>query len=93
MKIALAQLNPTVGDLDGNSKLIREAVLSAKDSGAELVICSELIICGYPPKDLLLREGFTTHCDQAVERLASQIPNDIGVLVGHPTHKNTPDSR
>lgn len=94
MKIALAQLNPTVGDLSGNSRLVLDAVAHAKKSlGAELVVCSELVICGYPPKDLLLREGFAAACDRAVDKLAGEVDPLIGVLVGHPTHRGVPDGR
>ncbi len=93
MKIALAQLNPTVGDLAGNSQLILEATERAVSLGAELVVCSELVICGYPPKDLLLREGFACACDQAVKALAASIPKNVGVIVGHATHWNVPANR
>lgn len=91
MKIALAQLNPTVGDLTGNARLVREAVDCAGPLGAKLVISSELVICGYPPRDLLLREGFVSACDRAVEKLAGEVDPKIGVLVGHPTHWNVPN--
>ncbi len=93
MKIALAQLNPTVGDLTGNARLVREAVERSRLLGTELVVCSELVICGYPPKDLLLREGFVAACDRAVEKLASDVDPGIGVLVGHPTRWSVPDGR
>ena len=93
MKIALAQLNPTVGDISGNSRLILEATERAVSLGADLVVCSELVISGYPPKDLLLREGFTAACDQAVMKLARQIPAGIGLIVGHPTLWNVPADR
>lgn len=93
MKIALAQLNPTVGDISGNSRLILEATERAMSLGADLVVCSELVISGYPPKDLLLREGFTAACDQAVLKLAKQIPAGIGLIIGHPTEWNVPADR
>ena len=93
MRIALAQLNPTVGDVTGNCRLILDAVQSAAAQGAELVICSELVVCGYPPKDLLLREGFAVACDRAVARLATQIPAGVGVLVGHPSVRDLPPDR
>ncbi|WP_397571449.1 NAD+ synthase [Schlesneria sp. T3-172] len=93
MKIALAQLNPTVGDITGNCRLIVEATERAVAMGADLVVCSELVISGYPPKDLLLREGFTAACDQAVEKLARQIPAGVGLIVGHPTEWNVPADR
>jgi len=85
MKIALAQLNPTVGDLSGNGELIREAVSRAVAAGADLVVTPELAISGYPPKDLLLRRGFVAACDDAVSQLARDIDPTIGVIVGHPT--------
>jgi NAD+ synthase (glutamine-hydrolysing) len=93
MKIALAQLNPTVGDVTGNCQLILESAKRAAAQNADLVVCSELVVCGYPPKDLLLREGFTAACDAAVKKLAQAIPNNIGVIVGHPTHWNVPAGR
>lgn len=93
MKIALAQLNPTVGDLRGNGERILEAVQKAEEAGADLIIFSELILCGYPPKDILLREGFVEACDQAVERLARQIKSNIGVILGHPSQQGLPEGR
>ncbi|WP_145448033.1 NAD+ synthase [Gimesia panareensis] len=93
MKIALAQLNPTVGDLRGNCQRILEAAQRAEQSGADLVLFPELIVCGYPPKDILLREGFIQACDRAVEQLAQEIPAGIGVIVGHPTGRDLPEGR
>ncbi len=85
MKIALAQRNPTVGDIPGNSQLVVDAARRAADEGAELLVTSEMIVCGYPPKDLLLRSGFVAACDAAVQEIASRIPRGLGVLVGHPS--------
>ena len=93
MKIALAQLNPIVGDLRGNSARILDAVHRAEQSGADLILFSELAICGYPPKDFLLREGFVTACDRVVDRLAREIKSDIGVILGHPTGRELPAGR
>jgi NAD+ synthase (glutamine-hydrolysing) len=93
MRIALAQLNPTVGDLAGNSALIEAAARRAFEDGAELLVCSELVICGYPPKDLLLRSGFVAACDKAVQDLAGKLPPELGVLVGHPTHRGITSGR
>lgn len=93
MKIALAQLNPTVGDIAGNCRLILQATERAVSLGADLVVCSELVVCGYPPKDLLLREGFAVACDRAVNLLAESLPKNVGVIVGHPTHWNVPAGR
>ena len=58
MKIALAQVNPTVGDLVANRKLVQESVARAVDAKADLVLLPELVLCGYPPMDLLRRDGF-----------------------------------
>jgi NAD+ synthase (glutamine-hydrolysing) len=93
MKIALAQLNPTVGDIAGNGRLVQEAAERAASLGADLMVCPELMVSGYPPKDLLLREGFATACDREVKRLATAIPAGLGVIIGHPTHWNVPANR
>jgi len=93
VKIALAQLNPTVGDLRGNCERILKVVHQAEQAGADLILFSELAICGYPPKDMLLREGFVDACDRAVERLARQIKSKIGVILGHPTGRDLPAGR
>jgi NAD+ synthase (glutamine-hydrolysing) len=85
MKIALAQLNPTVGDLQGNAAAVEALVRRAADSGADLVVASELVLSGYPPKDLLLRDGFVAACDRIVDQLARRLPHHIGVLIGHPS--------
>jgi NAD+ synthase (glutamine-hydrolysing) len=93
VKIALAQLNPTVGAIRSNADLVIDAVDRAVSRGARLVVTPELIISGYPPKDLLLRESFVAACDAMVEELAGRLPADVGLLVGHPTHRDVPDGR
>jgi NAD+ synthase (glutamine-hydrolysing) len=93
MRIALAQLNPTVGDLRGNCERIRAAAQRAVETRAELVVSSELVVCGYPPKDLLLRSDFVAACDRAVDALAASLPADLGVIVGHPTHRGLKEGR
>lgn len=93
MKLALAQLNPTVGDLQRNAELVLAAAREAAAGGAELLVTSELVISGYPPKDLLLRSGFVAACDRAVEELARQAPPELGILVGHPTHRGVSRGR
>ena len=83
MKIALAQINPTVGDFSGNLEKIVEASRRAADQGARLTVFSELVICGYPPADFLEKPSFLARCRQAVEQLAaatSSLPT--AVLVG-----------
>lgn len=84
MKIALAQLNPTVGDLAGNARKIIDAITNARDQGAELVVFSELIICGYPPRDLLLVEGFVDECAAMVKSIGENHTKDIAIIIGSP---------
>jgi len=84
VKIALAQLNLTLGDLAGNAAKIVGAAREALSGGATLLVTPELAICGYPPEDLLLREDFYRACDDAVERVAAQAPA-ITIVIGHPT--------
>ncbi len=93
MRIALAQLNPIVGDLEGNRQLVLAAARKAHEAQAQLLVTSELVISGYPPKDLLLREGFAKACDRAVESLARDLPHGLATLVGHPTTHDVPAGR
>ena len=58
LTIALAQLNPTVGDIDGNAGLVRAARARAAEMGADLLVASELVVPGYPPEDLVVRRSF-----------------------------------
>jgi NAD+ synthase (glutamine-hydrolysing) len=82
MKIAIAQLNPTIGDLSGNAKQILEAAQKASQEGVRLMLTPELSLCGYPPKDLLLKPDFVAAISQQLQELASQLPTQIAVLVG-----------
>ena len=82
VKIALAQLNPTVGDIAGNVRRILDAYGRAADEGADLVVTPELSILGYPPKDLLLKPRFVADCLAAVERLAGQVDRPA-LVVGY----------
>ena len=83
LKIAIAQLNVTVGDFAGNIARIVEFAERAQQQGADLLLTPELALCGYPPEDLLLRAEFCAACDRALDHLASRLPA-IDVLVGHP---------
>ncbi|HEX9726602.1 MAG TPA: NAD+ synthase [Vicinamibacteria bacterium] len=83
MRVAMAQINPTVGDLQGNLRLIREAIRRGEDANAQLVVLSELCISGYPPKDLLERSAFVRQCRQALEELAAGV-KDTAAFVGYP---------
>ncbi|MDH4235286.1 MAG: NAD+ synthase [Gallionella sp.] len=83
MKLAVAQINCTVGDLAGNAARILAYAEQAKQQGAQLMLTPELSLCGYPPEDLLLRDGFYQTCAQALDDLAGKI-SGIAVVVGHP---------
>jgi len=84
--VALAQLNATVGDLDGNSRRIIDAARNAYAQGARLVLTPELGLCGYPPEDLLMRPAFMQACAQALAETARALADLPGlfVVVGHP---------
>ena len=71
MKIALAQINPTVGDFTGNLEKIVTVSRRAADLGARLTVFSELAICGYPPADFLEKPSFLARCRSAVDELAA----------------------
>ena len=83
MRIALAQINPTVGDIDGNAALIRRDLAAARERGAELVVFPELAVVGYPPKDLLLKPAVIADCVAAVEALARECVG-IAAVIGYP---------
>lgn len=87
MKLAVAQLNFTVGDLAGNARLILDAAHAARADGAQLLITPELALTGYPPEDLLLRDDFLHASAHALADLASKIEG-IALLVGHPHKSN-----
>jgi NAD+ synthase len=84
--IALAQLNPTVGDLAGNAALVRSARDEARGRGADLVVCSELVLSGYPPEDLVLRPAFVERAAALLRELEreSAAPGTPGVVVTLP---------
>ena len=82
MKIAIAQLNPTIGDLSGNAQQILDAAQQAAAEGARLMLTPELSIAGYPPRDLLMRPGFVRDMAGAIARLAQTLPPELAVLVG-----------
>lgn len=84
MKVALAQLNLTVGDVKGNTDAIMRTIDEARDQGAELVVFSELAVCGYPPRDLLHVEGFVRECTQAAKMIGETHTKGIAVVLGTP---------
>ena len=83
LKIAIAQINATVGDLAGNAARVLDFAQRASALGADVLLTPELVICGYPPEDLLLREDFYAACEQQLEQLAAGV-GDMYVIVGHP---------
>jgi NAD+ synthase (glutamine-hydrolysing) len=83
MRLTLAQINPVVGDLDGNRELILSQLEAAKAQGADLVLFPELAVTGYPPEDLLLRPGFVRAAERCVETIAREARGTT-VLVGGP---------
>jgi NAD+ synthetase len=83
MRLAMAQINPTVGDLQGNLQLIRDAIRRGEEGGADLVVLPELCISGYPPKDLLERPFFVKECREALDELAGGV-RDTAALIGFP---------
>src|SRR6059058_6141652 len=83
MRLALAQINTTVGDLDGNRERILEAIGEASSAGADLVLLPELAVTGYPPEDLLLRPGFIRAAEESLHEIARETRGVIA-LVGFP---------
>lgn len=83
LRVALAQVNPIVGDLIGNSKLIAENVARAKKSGAHLVVFPEMIVTGYPVEDLALRPSFQIASRAKIDEIAKQISGDIVAVIGY----------
>ncbi len=85
LRIAVAQLNPIVGDVTGNLAMAREARAEASRHGADLVLFTELFIAGYPPEDLVLKPAFVAACERAVRELATDTSDGgPGVIIGTP---------
>jgi len=82
MKIAIAQLNPTIGDILGNSHLILEAAKKAEVEGANLLLTPELSLIGYPPRDLLLNPSFIAAAGAQLQQLAQALPPKLAVIAG-----------
>ena len=81
MKIALGQINPTVGDFSGNSAKIIQFALQARSAGAGLILFPELSVCGYPPRDLVERPSFVARNRESIEQIAAATPG-IAVICG-----------
>ena len=84
MKIALVQLNYTIGDFGLNSRKIISSIHKARELQADLVVFAELSVCGYPPRDFLGFEDFIDRCNEAVENIASECTG-IAAIIGVPT--------
>ena len=82
MKIAIAQLNPTIGDILGNSHLILEAAKKAEVEGANLLLTPELSLIGYPPRDLLMNPSFIAAAGAQLQQLAQALPPKLAVIAG-----------
>jgi NAD+ synthase (glutamine-hydrolysing) len=89
MKIAMAQQNYHVGNFEENTRKIIDAIRQAKQSGADLVVFSELSVCGYPPRDFLEFEDFIAQCYASVDRIREEA-DTIGVIVGSPARNTDP---
>jgi NAD+ synthase (glutamine-hydrolysing) len=72
LRVAICQINPTVGDLDGNVSLALAALAEAEEAGADVAVMPEMTITGYPPEDLLMKSGFVADCRRALEKFAAQ---------------------
>jgi NAD+ synthase (glutamine-hydrolysing) len=91
MRLALAQINPVVGDLPGNGALLLAACHQAHAAGADLVVAPELALWGYPPRDLLLLPALRQRQAEALDQLAAELPADLALLLG--VSEPAPDQR
>ena len=92
VRIGLAQMNPAVGDLEGNAARIREMTREAKRTGVQILAFPEFALCGYPPEDLLLKPRFLKDCEAALRRLAPSA-RGIVLLVGAPEAPERKDQK
>src|SRR6202795_1027614 len=94
MRIALAQVNPTVGDLSGNVDRITRAARDAAGSGAEVVVFPELSICGYPPRDLVEKPSFVERNERELDRIARETADlDLSIICGYVSRSPSPDGK
>ncbi|WP_208440629.1 NAD+ synthase [Bartonella raoultii] len=87
-RVAVAQLNPIVGDIEGNLSLAIMAYQQAKEEGANLVLLTELFISAYPPEDLVLKSAFIKTCEDAVKKLAKITKGGPGIIIGLPIRRD-----
>ncbi|HPM41831.1 MAG TPA: nitrilase-related carbon-nitrogen hydrolase, partial [bacterium] len=92
MKIAVAQINTTIGDFDGNAEKILERIRWAEGQGADVCVFPELSVCGYPPRDLLEKPDFVQRNLEAVERIAGA-SGEMAAVVGYVSVNEKPFGR
>ena len=92
MKIGLAQLNWHIGNFPENARSVESEIWNAKKNKADLLLFSELAICGYPPLDLLEHKEFIEECYATIRSIAA-ICTDIGVLIGAPSINENPTGK
>ena len=94
LRIAMAQINPVVGDISGNVELIKSSVVQARDAGADVIVFPEMVLTGYPVEDLALRPAFRRASIDAIQILAREIKElgagDLLALVGYLDEKEKP---
>lgn len=83
LRIALAQVNPTVGDLAANAELVRQNVATAQSAGAHIVVFPEMVLTGYPVEDLALRPSFQSASQKAIAELAKELTGEMVAIVGY----------
>ena len=86
LRVALAQINPTVGDLEGNAALILAHAETAANSGAHVVLFPEMALTGYPVEDLALRPSFQIASSKSIQVLAAALPSKVVSIVGYLDH-------
>jgi NAD+ synthase (glutamine-hydrolysing) len=84
MKIALGQIDTVVGDIDGNVRRVLDACARARTDGANMIVLPELVVCGYPPRDLLNIAEFRAKCDEGVDRIVAGLPEGLFAIFGAP---------
>jgi NAD+ synthase (glutamine-hydrolysing) len=89
LRLGLAQIDPTVGDVEGNVRLISESIERARDGGAQLVVLPELCVSGYPPEDLVLRRDFLAAVRDGLDAVAAEVEGVVA-LVGFPERVERP---
>ncbi len=95
MRVTMAQLNPVVGDIDGNVRKVLDTLNIASEARADLVVFPELVLTGYPPKDLLEFPSFIEHAELALKRVveSSYIYPGMGIVLGNPEPTGLPDGK